>query len=497
MICVLPTHRGDTARLKDLLLWMQQLGGCHGHSALIVADAGTPYREVLDIRTAAAKVFTTNDLTVNDRPTSGWIEGPKSLFFEAARWCYEKTIGPWLWLETDAIPLRPQWLDALQAEYAAKGKAVMGCVYRSTAAEFPDPLMSGVAVFSWDAYQNLKRGDRNFDLDFQDYAMVNGANTTLIQHLWGGKNMPPTFVSVKSNPVLVNIFTLADLWPTAVLFHRNKDGTLIELLRARMGLNAPRNGHKVFCHGGDLGDLIHSLCAVQAAGGGHLVLIPHQVREAFNYAKANTVLPLLQQQPYLRDPIFRDGPMRPYPPTKDNLPMPVDYDLDMYRPMTFGMRGQRTWINIAQGYLKLLGLDTGLANGDRPWIYLDEATEIPGFPVVFSRSPRYHNRSFPWRRVFGKYGRQAVFVGTQNERDVFSAEFGPVRHFPTATLLDLAKVIAGCRLFIGNQSCPFAIAEGLKQNAILEFCTQVPDCNFRRENLMVVRGEDCVLPEIP
>jgi hypothetical protein len=487
---------GDTARLKDLLIWMQQLGGCLGHSALIVADAGTPYREVIAIRAACAQVFTTTDLITNERPTSGWIEGPKSLFFEAAKWCYEKHAGPWLWLETDAAPLRPQFLDALQTEYAAKGKAVMGCHYRSTAPEFPDLLMSGIAVFAWDAYPRLRVGARNFDLDFQQWAMANGANTPLIQHFWGGKDQPPTFVRQKAPDASAVTMTLDMLWPQAVIFHRNKDGTLIELLRERMGLAAPTNGHKVFCHGGDVGDVIYSLCAIRAAGGGRLVLIPHQVREAFNYTKANSLLPLLRQQPYLHNPAFRDGPRRPYPPTKENLPFPVDYDLDVYRPLTFGYRNRGKWLNIAAGYLEVVGLSHDISNGD-PWIYLDEATEIPDFPVVMARSPRYHQRGFPWQEIVAKYGRRAVFVGTTDEHNTFTREFGPVRPFGTPTLLDLAKVIAGCRLFIGNQSCPYAIAEGLKQNAILECCTGVPDCVFRRENLIVGRGRDFELPEVP
>jgi hypothetical protein len=290
--------------------------------------------------------------------------------------------------------------------------------------------------------------------------------------------------------------TLDMLWPQAVIFHRNKDGTLIELLRERMGLAAPTNGHKVFCHGGDVGDVIYSLCAIRAAGGGRLVLIPHQVREAFNYTKANSLLPLLRQQPYLHNPAFRDGPRRPYPPTKENLPFPVDYDLDVYRPLTFGYRNRGKWLNIAAGYLEVVGLSHDISNGD-PWIYLDEATEIPDFPVVMARSPRYHQRGFPWQEIVAKYGRRAVFVGTTDEHNTFTREFGPVRPFGTPTLLDLAKVIAGCRLFIGNQSCPYAIAEGLKQNAILECCTGVPDCVFRRENLIVGRGRDFELPEVP
>jgi hypothetical protein len=41
-------------------------------------------------------------------------------------------------------------------------------------------------------------------------------------------------------------------------------------------------------------------------------------------------------------------------------------------------------------------------------------------------------------------------------------------------------VIAGSRLFVGNQSCPAAIAEGLKRPMILEVYPALPNCCFER-----------------
>ncbi len=41
--------------------------------------------------------------------------------------------------------------------------------------------------------------------------------------------------------------------------------------------------------------------------------------------------------------------------------------------------------------------------------------------------------------------------------------------------LQLAQLIAGSRLFIGNQSLPFAIAEALKVNRLLEVYYKAPN----------------------
>jgi ADP-heptose:LPS heptosyltransferase len=52
----------------------------------------------------------------------------------------------------------------------------------------------------------------------------------------------------------------------------------------------------------------------------------------------------------------------------------------------------------------------------------------------------------------------------------------------TETILDLARVIAGAGVFIGNQSAPMAIALGLGKNVIQECWQANPNCLFRRDN---------------
>jgi hypothetical protein len=44
-----------------------------------------------------------------------------------------------------------------------------------------------------------------------------------------------------------------------------------------------------------------------------------------------------------------------------------------------------------------------------------------------------------------------------------------------SNFLELARVIAGCKFFIGNQSFPFAVAEGLKVPRALELCFECPN----------------------
>lgn len=128
----------------------------------------------------------------------------------------------------------------------------------------------------------------------------------------------------------------------------------------------------------------------------------------------------------------------------------------------------------------------------------------PGFKyVVFSRSGagrphqyRYHNPFFPWRRVWDKYHGEALFVGVQNEHENFCASVGQVRWMPTKNLDEAAQVIAGCSLFVGNQSICHMIAEAMKKPILLEVWPEGPNCLSFRED--VTHGWDwsVKLPEI-
>jgi hypothetical protein len=77
-------------------------------------------------------------------------------------------------------------------------------------------------------------------------------------------------------------------------------------------------------------------------------------------------------------------------------------------------------------------------------------------------------------------------VGTEGEAAIFQTLAGSVGKFvpwvKTPTLLDLARVVAGCGVLIGNQSTPMALALGMGKNVIQECWQGNPNCLFRRTN---------------
>lgn len=232
-----------------------------------------------------------------------------------------------------------------------------------------------------------------------------------------------------------------------------------------------------FGHSGDLGDVIYSLPTIKAMGGGtlYLYLRPGKTWHGMDAEKVASLRSLLVAQPYIEDVIFcPEG--RP--------PWAADHNLNGFRD--HGGPGR----NLADMHLATHGLDSAPRH-DR-WLEVDRP--IAAARVVFARSERCRNAGFPWRRVWERYRDAAGFVGTAAEHEDFCRSVGPVPLIPTPDLLEVARMIAGSQLFVGNQSCPAAIAEGLKQAMILEVYPPLPNCCFERLGRINAWGDGFELP---
>jgi hypothetical protein len=235
-----------------------------------------------------------------------------------------------------------------------------------------------------------------------------------------------------------------------------------------------------FGHSGDMGDVIYGLPTVRAAGGGRLYLY-HQHGKTWHGMgadKAASLRSLLLLQPYVEDVVFcPDG----HPPGA------ADHDLNGFRD--HGRPGR----NLADMHLATHGL--GPEHRDARWLVVDRP--VAAQAVVFARSARCRNEAFPWRRVWEAYRGAAGFVGTAEEHEDFCRSVGPVPRIATANLLELARVIAGSQLFVGNQSCPAAVAEGLKHTLVLEVYPPLPNCCFERAGRINAWDDHFTPPDLP
>ena len=233
----------------------------------------------------------------------------------------------------------------------------------------------------------------------------------------------------------------------------------------------------IFTHSGDAGDLIYSLPALRALGGGVLFISPFNKYPYPNNSKWATLRgggpdfvdflrPLLEAQPYIWRAQYTHG-----------YPESCDYDLNKFR-LDWREPIPKQGKSILQMHMDAFNLS--MPSGS--WLTVPNPIKIPGKPIVVNRTQRYQNDAFPWDRFVNKWHDQIVFVGTQEEAELFGG-FAPskrIAYHRTKDALELAQVIAGAARFVGNQSLALAIAHGLGKPVCVEEWPGNANCRIER-----------------
>lgn len=239
-----------------------------------------------------------------------------------------------------------------------------------------------------------------------------------------------------------------------------------------------------FGHAGDHGDICFSLPVIRVMGGGTVCLHAESwTRERMDDQKVSSLKSLLETQPYIEEVRW----LKPDEQVGVNL---NDFRAEYFR--TFGRPKFPVNRNLCEWMLLTHGVPVEEQN--KRWLVGIEP--IRSAKVVINRTPRYQNKLFPWAKVVAKYYSDIGFVGTKQEHRAFVDQFGYVPWIDTSSLLALAQVIAGAELFIGNQSCPYAIAEGMKKRAVLEVCRWLPNCLFHRADCTHGWDSNVELPDL-
>lgn len=241
MKVVLPFYSGDARLLDKNLMWYKELDGKLDYDCYLAADdtvqnmdgyvalAGTIFRTVQTIRYKRAR-------------HNHWPFQQNNAFMNVAH-VMARQREPWLWMETDATPVKRQWVQALEAEYI-KGKKPFGGHWNHQTSVF-----NGVAIYP----PNISRyapkmllaaliSSRNPDgRPYQPPWDAHGSKevfghlhimNSVMQHIWDVNSTCPTFPDSDSVVKLVR--------PEVFIFHRCKDGTLIDRLKdpGRIGSKA-------------------------------------------------------------------------------------------------------------------------------------------------------------------------------------------------------------------------------------------------------------------
>jgi hypothetical protein len=232
-----------------------------------------------------------------------------------------------------------------------------------------------------------------------------------------------------------------------------------------------------FKHSGDLGDIVYSLPAIRALGGGVLYLDlsggadepicrkqlvdgrTKLARPGFDF-----LAPLLRAQRGIEAVEVWSGEA-------------VDYNLNRFREKVAERNALGKTRNLLELHLDAFGLPPHDPN--QAWLDCGEPVRLAK-KLVVCRSPRYQT-NYPWFvvRKFTLRDR-AVFVGLPKEHEIFEYTFDiAIEYVPTPDALRMAQVIAGCETFIANATFGLALAIGLGHRSIVhEFEPRLPTTHF-------------------
>lgn len=130
MLVVLAYNASDKDRAIRLAEWIAELGTVKTHQCLVIHSKQTDPEGILP---ALQSAFRHVVVMVPPDDAQGNIAGKNLLFKRALRQIQASNAGPFLWLEPDALPMRPGWLDALQTSWIMRprGKHFVGCMMQN------------------------------------------------------------------------------------------------------------------------------------------------------------------------------------------------------------------------------------------------------------------------------------------------------------------------------------------------------------------------------
>jgi hypothetical protein len=235
-------------------------------------------------------------------------------------------------------------------------------------------------------------------------------------------------------------------------------------------------------HSGHIGDVVYSLAAVKAIAINKKDKIRYYLWEgvhiptdydnglpkpALTRALCEFIKPLIEAQPYVETCLTQF-----FAPRIDST---INVDLDLFRrlPINFYLG------HLPLHYMHLIGefYDYAL-----PWITVNSSDTTPDYKntIVIGRSVRNINPMIDYS-VLNRVKNDIIFLGTNDEFVNIKQFIKGITHAKLSDAYHGACILASCRLFIGNSSFHFAVAEALKTVRCFEM-------NLQAQSLMPCNG---------
>lgn len=484
VLLVIPFFNGDRGQVERLGKWMKALSGekrigsellfCATESTFI-EGIGQNFVGLFDKLTAIKQTFGPSLLP--GEPS--WPKACNFQFCHVARYIYEqrKDISAWYYFEPDNLPLTADWWERICVDYEKQAKPFYGVkasyIQRAGDTKWEDgEHMIGTGIYPQNAWLRVKgyeqierqQPNRPWDAITRDEVNSQCHFTNLICNIHSSRGFREEKDGRLTAIYRRNMDSEFDRRPVkipqeTVVFHGAKDSSLRLILEKKLGIS--QEDTLTYAHAGDLGDIIWALPSIQEKGGGILKISSRgYAREPMTDKRIALIKPLLLEQSYIQSVESHDEGY-------------VDFDFRQFRVL------HKKHSNLVRDQAEWTG---SFADGHKAWLKVSGVK--PNYFALVNRTDRYCNEKFPWVKVCAAYKQALKFIGLREEWAAFQKEYGSIDYLPTQDLLEVAKLIVGSEVFIGNQSVCNAIAEGLKHKHIQETCPEAKDCIFPSKDIV-------------
>lgn len=260
MKLTIPVSRHDVSRLPSFIDTLIHFGGLSDHSAFFFATPAT----IVEVTEQSARLKPhMREVTVAQalyEPEFGMPMDGGILFFGAVfNLGRLQNQEPFLWLELDSLPIKPDWLNLIQHDYFAKGRLCYGNIvplpfivsgkleyrageeYMMAVGVYPPTMHTDEAIrpliqdLGMPPHSNPKE---NFDTYIRGGVKTLGwANSNLIADMWntGCYEATPEGIKCSARPTDKLVRCRGGLVPaTAVLVHGCKDDSLRQIVMGEM-----------------------------------------------------------------------------------------------------------------------------------------------------------------------------------------------------------------------------------------------------------------------
>ena len=215
-----------------------------------------------------------------------------------------------------------------------------------------------------------------------------------------------------------------------------------------------------FLHSGHLGDIINSLPLIKEISKTKKCklyiesnkLMPEHAYDPIhpfgkyylNDSSVNKIIPLLSKQNYLQKVEIYNK-------------QPIDINLNLFREIGINFN-----IDSIRWYFHLTGIHGSL---NEPYLLNIDNHHIKD-KIIIIRSKRRKNYLINYNFI-NNY-KNILFLGLKSEYEDLKKEIPNLEFYDCKDFLEMAQIIRSCKLFIGNLSFGYTLAEALKKPRLLE-----------------------------